>query len=248
MKFCKAIAIVIAGAIGSAPAFGADELVIAGHGPEVFSNEEGTGLLDLVVLEAFRRIGRPAVVTKMPIKRGEIQANSGNIDGQYSRTLNAVGNLPNLVVVPEPMWRDHYVAITRQPNMVRSWEDLEDLNVVFPRGWHVFLWRSRSFKSFIEVDTWTGSLLQMLDRGRVDAALINLSGYEFLVEKTGINNLYVNSPPLTKIDSYLFLHEKHRLLIPEWVEALASMKADGAFRDLCEPCAATFDPRPTAAK
>ena len=198
---------------------------------------DGTGNVDRIIREAFRRINTDFVFRNVPLKRGIRDANSGKNDGHYPRTLGAIKKFENLVPVSEPLDRGIYVAIAKQPDIVvKGWESLKSYRVGYPLGWAIFESNRERFGGGKRVSKLT-ELLNMVDRGELQVALFNLTVFHRVASKSLKTRLKALSPPLSSKSLLFVIHKKHAALVPKLVEALQEMKRDGTFGKLCEPCA-----------
>jgi polar amino acid transport system substrate-binding protein len=106
-------------------------------GPPV-SNESNTGFYDLLLQEAFRRIGRQIDIEHLPAERALINANSGITDGEFPRISGLEGLYTNLVRLPEKITNYEFVAFSKhhREKMV-SWDVLQPYDVAIVRGWKI---------------------------------------------------------------------------------------------------------------
>lgn len=80
---------------------------------------------EVVMREAYRRIGLPVRVEYLPALRGLAEANSGQADALLARLPVIEKDYPNVRRVPTSIGRMTFLAVTYKPSLrVRSWEDL----------------------------------------------------------------------------------------------------------------------------
>ena len=100
-----------------------------------YSTPRGTGCMDLVVKEAFRRIGEKVKIVWLPSERALINANSGIDDGDFVRVAGIEKEYHNLVMVPEKLCEFEFAAFAKSSAIkVSGWESLKRYNVGIPRG------------------------------------------------------------------------------------------------------------------
>ncbi|MFH1135467.1 MAG: transporter substrate-binding domain-containing protein [Pseudomonadota bacterium] len=207
---------------------GEDVLTISTSYKSLLSNPEHTGMLDQLIQEAFRRLGRRVEFVFTPTQRSLPDVNSGLLDGEINRIAGLERTYPNLVMVPEPNMTMHFVAFAKKTRRVEGWESLRDLQVGLVRGWKILEENTKGFPHVTLAPTET-ELFAMLQKDRLDVALYDkLTGYEQLGQlgRTDIRSL---EPPLASRDMYLYLHKKHEGLAGAAAGALKEMKADGSY-------------------
>lgn len=208
----------------------AQTLVIntAHHAPR--STPEGTGFQDRIVAEAFRRVGRGVEIRRLPSERALINVNSGVDDGNFARVAGLQARYPNLVMVPEPITRFLFTVFTRDPGLrVEDWGGLASLNVGMVIGWKILeahITRTRSLTKVAD----GSALFEMLDRGRIDAAVYDLISGQELIRQDGMAGVSAPGRPLTGQDMYIYLHRRHQALVQPLATALRDMKREGVIR------------------
>ncbi len=80
----------------------------------LLSNAEGTGMLDLIIIEVFRRMGMNAEIVYTPTEQSLVDVNAGLLDGEINRIAGMEESFPNIVRVPEPNMVMHFVAFSKQ--------------------------------------------------------------------------------------------------------------------------------------
>lgn len=194
----------------------------------LLSNPEQTGMLDRLMMEAFRRIGRRANIVFTPTERSLVDVNAGLLDAELNRIEGMERNFPNLVRVPEPNMTMHFVAFAKQPYPIDGWKSIEKRHIGIVRGWKILENNTRGFPHLTLVPTET-ELFTMLQKDRIDVALYaKLTGYEQLSLRgfTGIRHL---EPPLASKEMFLYLNKKHAALAEPVAKALREMKQDGTY-------------------
>ncbi len=194
----------------------------------LLSTPEQTGMLDLVLKEAFRRIGRHAEIVFTPNERSLLSANNGQLDGEINRIAGMEKEFPNLVQVPEPNMTMHFVAFATRDIPISGWESLRPLRIGIEKGWKILERNTEGFPLVTTVMN-ANQIFDMLLADRIDVALYSeLGGYEWLRQMhcTHVRRL---DPPLASRDMFLYLNKKHQDLVEPVAQALRDMKQDGTY-------------------
>jgi len=200
------------------------------------SNNAQTGYGDQVLREAFRRIGYKLVTVRMPAERALINANRGIDDGELARVGGLQKKYPNLIQVPETFLTVDMVLFSKNhPNLsVTGWDSIAEHSVAIISGWKIM---EQNFAKLgdrikiIKTDSPEQSF-SLLRNDRVDfIAYSNWSGLNYL-KTHNITDIKLLGPPLAKPKFYVYLHKKHKELVPQLAEAIKSMKADGTLQSL----------------
>lgn len=198
------------------------------------------GLLDLLYAELFRRVGLQVEIQKQSAERGLLNANSGIDDGDVSRVLGIDQTYTNLVRIPEPVMYYQMVVFARKPNFTVAGPDsLKPYDVGILTGWKILERTIVGARSLVKVET-GAQLFSMLDRGRIDVAVIEkLEGLHFL-KTMGIHDVRVLEPAYVQGDWFLYLNKKHAALVPRLTEELRKMKQDGTHQRLFDSVLARY--------
>jgi len=194
----------------------------------LLSNSEGKGMLDRILVEAFRRIGREAEIVYTPTAKSILDVNAGLLDAEINRVAGMELQYTNLRRVAEPNMTIEFVTFASRPVPVHGWESLRNLDVGLVRGWKVLEENTRDFPNVVTVPTEV-ELFTMLRKGRIDVALYDvLTGYVVLRD-LGIEGVIHLAPPLATRDMFLYVHKRHEGLLDDLARSLRSMKADGTY-------------------
>lgn len=201
---------------------------------EPFATPTGDGFLDLLVKEAFRRVGVAARVTLYEAsERALINANNGIDDGALPRIKGLEAQYGNLIRVPEKVMDTEFVACTTgQPFATPDWKSLRPYQLAHVLGWKVFENNLDASYSVTRVRD-AQQLFNMLRIARVDVVLHER--WQGLVEARAQKlRVTVLEPPLARSEQFLYLHRRHAHLVDKISAALAEMKQDGTYRKLYE--------------
>jgi len=210
-----------------------------------FTNEAGTGLVDIIASEAFRRAGLKLKLVRLPAERALINANAGIEDGEVSRVAGIETAYPNLIPVPEKLVDHHFVAFTRNATLKHaSWASLQPLSVGYIRGYKIV---EKNIPPGTQTATANDAeqLLTMLDKGRIDVAIYRRWEGLVLAQKLGIQNIHVIEPSLVETGVYIYLNKKHANKVPLIASALRDIKTEGLFARACREAFSGFKPLPS---
>jgi polar amino acid transport system substrate-binding protein len=210
------------------------ELVLNDPTAPPFTNESHAGLFDIVVGEAFKRVGLRLVLVKLPAERGLINANSGIDDGDLSRIAGIEKTYPNLIRVPEKIFDMDFVAFTLKADSKRmNWQTLQPFSVGFIKGWKIF---ERNLKAGTEITTAEGpeQLIEMLKLGRVQYALYSRWMGLAMAQHKGIKNVRVAEPALAQRAMFIYLNKRHAAYVQALAKALREIKREGMYTRVCK--------------
>lgn len=206
----------------------------------LLSNAKQTGMLDLIVKEAFIRLDIIVDIPFLPAERSIMAANSGLHDGELNRIEGMERLYPNLVRVPESNMDFKFVAFSKKKVFeTTDWSTLRPLRVGFIKGWKILEQNMKDHPNIIFVNS-AEQLFRQLDKEHIDIALYGeLVGHAQL-KKMDITNYRVLSPPLATKKMYMYLNKRHEALVPKVAEALKSMKNDGTYDRIVKQTTAPY--------
>lgn len=194
------------------------------------SNESQTGFGDLVLTEAFRRLGYKVETVRMPAERALINANLGLDDGDLLRIAGLEKKYPNLIRVPEKVMDMDVMLFTKWKRNfnVAGWHSIKTEPVAIIRGWKVF---EKNLVKTINTDN-VDQMFTMLTKERAD-----FLGYERwaglgYIKDNQVKNVVALEPPLVSVPLYTYLHKKHKNLVPKLSRMIKNMKKDGTINKL----------------
>jgi polar amino acid transport system substrate-binding protein len=203
----------------------------APHLPGV-SQPDGNGSLDIFVAELFRRIGVEFETVYLPDKRAKETLIQGKVDGYLTGTPSFRAMAPNAIMVHEPFMTVDYVAISRDSAFRFSgWDELSKYSIAYLRGHEYFSQHVTNTDDRIVllndyVDLKNYFLKRTVDRGGVSFVLM---AREIAVATFGEDlgrSVFIVEPPLGSISRHIFVHERHRDLVPRLDRAIRNMHRD----------------------
>lgn len=216
--------------IGVAPFAGAQALRLnSGVGAPYFQ-PDGTGFLEQLVPEVFRRVGAQAEAVRYEVsERAMINANSGEDDGVAMRIRGLEKTYPNLIRVDEKVIDNDFVAYARQARFATTgFDTLRGYEIGYIHGWKVFEAGVPADVSVTKVKD-AAQLFTLLENGRADLVLFERWQGNHILRARNIR-AHVLAPPLATTEMFMYLHRKHAHLVGPAARALRAMKADGSYQ------------------
>lgn len=205
-------------------------LVLNTTGNPPLNTVDQKGFVDLVVTEAFQRIGVTIKSVKLPAERGLLNANQGIEDGEMLRIGGLSKIYHNLIMVPEKIMDGKFVGFSKKTiDLNAGWKALSNYSVVFINGWKI-LERNVPPKANIVKVRSADLLFPMLELDRADIVLYEEWGGLYLLAKSHYNEIKELKPPLASRKLYMYLNKKHQALVPLVAHALIQMKTDGSYQ------------------
>ncbi|VAW60709.1 hypothetical protein MNBD_GAMMA11-1850 [hydrothermal vent metagenome] len=198
------------------------------------SNNTQTGYADLILTEAFRRIGYKLETIHIPAERALINANKGIDDGDLLRIAGLQKKYPNLIQVPEKIINQDFILFTKNHRgfKVNGWESVKYHSVGIITGWKILEKKFSQFGNQIEIikSENADQLFTLLEKDRVDfICYTHWSGLE-LLRKKGLKNITALNAPLASPDFFTYLNKKHSAIAIELSAAIKEMKVDGSIQ------------------
>lgn len=204
-------------------------LVINAVGQPPLNTITHDGFMDEVAREAMKRIGYQLIIDHLPAERGLRNANNGLIDGEMSRVKDIDNIYHNLIRVPEKIMNWDFCVFSMKPiNLQTGWNGLANKNVAFINGWKV-LEKNVPKSAAITKTRNSQQLFTLLKRNRVDFIIYERWGGNSVLKELKLDEVSIQRPFLGSREMFIYLHKKHKALVPELSRALAEMKKDGSY-------------------
>lgn len=189
---------------------------------------DGSGFEDLIIREAFGRLGVTVQVEHLPSERAMINANAGIDDGVFARVAGLEEIYPSLIRVPEPVTTFEFSAFTKTVNTkLREWKDLHPYHVGIINGWKILEAKITGVQSLTKVKDEV-ALFSLLAGDRVDIIVYDKLQGLTLMEVRHLRNIRILEPPLAVRPMYLYLNKKHQDLVPQLGKVLKEMRDSGS--------------------
>jgi polar amino acid transport system substrate-binding protein len=193
------------------------------------------GLFDLIYLELAKRLGINIVIQATENgERALLNANSGLDDGDVARVAGLDKRYSNLVYLPVPVYHYQMVVFSKSVAFpVDGAKSIAPYDIGVLTGWKVLENIAKGARSVTSLDS-AEQLFSMLDKQRIDIALMEKTEGLAIIKKLGIKNIRVLQPNLLEGDWYLYLNKKHAAMVPKIAAELEKMHKDGTIRRINE--------------
>ena len=207
----------------------AEQLAFNTAGTAPASNSTFTGFDDELARELFRRLGYTISFSRVPAQRALINVNEGLDDGTLSRIGGMSQKFPNLIALTEPVRLNSFSAFVRRADIkIADWSDLSPYDVAHIGGWKIVEQNLPAVRSKTLVKD-VFQLMNLLERGRVSVAIVNLWGGLAEAREQGYDKIVALMPPLAQREMFFYLNRKHAALVPRASAELRRMKEDGTW-------------------
>ncbi len=196
------------------------------------SNPEQSGMYDLILKEAFNRLGREIDIIQLPAERSLTNANNGITDGDFVRISGLDTIYPNLIRVSEKITDFEFVAFARHMDFkTTDWKTLIPYHVAIVRGWKILEENITDTQSLVRAKN-QDILFTLLDKDRTDIVVYSrYEGYS-VIKALGMEGVKALEPPLAVREMFLYLNKKHIKLAPLVAAAFKDMKDDGTYEKI----------------
>ncbi len=228
IKLCRililALAIVVLGnGIGNAE----DQpfTITTSVGPPLYF-EDGSGFFNLLTAEVFRRLDVKYEIIWLPPQRSLVYTNDGSYDGHIARTVAVEKRFPDLLRIPVDIFSFDFMVYSKNPQLsVLGWQDLLPYSVGMINGWKIVEQNLDGARAVFKVNSYD-QLLAMLDKGRIDVAILDRVMGEWTLRSGGYES-HIIEPPLISKPNYIYVHRRHAELVPELTRIISEIKRDG---------------------
>jgi len=199
---------------------------------EPISNKGQTGFADTLIGMALQRLGYRLETLHLPAERALIIANDGIDDGEMLRIAGLQKSYPNLIQVPEKIIDLEFSAFTRKKTLtITGWQDLAAYPVAIITGWKILERNIPTTLKLVTVEN-VDQLFTLLLKDRTDAILYSRWSGLAYIRKHQLQGISIVEPPLERQGMYIYLHKRHRDLVPRLAHELRALKAEGVTQRL----------------
>ena len=193
----------------------------------------GTVVAEVVLREAYSRLGYRLEVTRYPAERAIRLADKGEFDGEVQR-IDGIGELyPNLVqVYPTINHIEGGVFATRDDIRIESWEDMRAYRCGIIRGIKFAELRTEGMDRYIVGGY--NRLFTMLAHERFELAVSPLLTGAYNLKSGGFDGIQPAGPALERFDLYHYLHRSRTDLLPKIEAELTRMQQSGELAGIRE--------------
>ena len=187
-----------------------------------------TVISEVILREAYARLGIKIDILKVPAERALRMANRGDVAGDAQRIDGLSETYPNLIKVSPPINFISGTAFSKTASFsIDGWDSLRPYRIGIIRGIKFAEQNTVGMDRHL-VGNYE-SLLKMLDRGRIDVMVSPYLNGLFQIRQLGANSEGVSAlePPISHIDLFHYLHVRHELLVERISNVLETMRATG---------------------
>jgi len=188
----------------------------------------------LIYTEVFKRLSIKVEFRNYPSKRASIEANDGNVDGEFARPYKYADEYPNLIRVEEVLDAVNMSAFTAKDSIppLKGWDSLKGTNykVEYRRGFMTTASNLSKVVSSENLSDITEPLqgLKKLVSGRTDVFVDEESGIITLLQTPEFKDSKIRLAGIMEpFLTYPYVHKKHAALAPKMAEVIKAMKAEG---------------------
>ena len=187
--------------------------------------DPATDIAELVLREAYGRLGYKLEVHRLPGERTLIYANEGRMDGELYRKLGMDRTYTNLVIVPVPLMTYEIVVFTHGTIfVVNGWDSLRPFTIGHVRGIKIVQENTAGMKT--EPVPTMAQAFQKMMVGRTDIVVGNRQSGMSVIKSLKLDEVHVLSPPLAAFPVYHYLHRKHETLATQLAAVLRQMRSE----------------------
>lgn len=212
------------------------------------ANTVDTITSEVIVREAYKRLGIDVKINKFPGERALKLANDGKVAGDVQRIDKLSAKYPNLVQIkPAINYIEASVFVTDAALSARTWQDLKPYRIGIIRGIKFAEGGTQGMDRYMASDY--AGLFKMLHRKRVDMAVSPSLNGRYQMQTLGITGISEVRPGVDRFDLFHYVHAKHAALAPKLSAVFTDMQQAGelsAVRDhviakLLEPASEAKD-------
>lgn len=185
-----------------------------------------TLISEVILREAYGRLGYRLEVTRYPPERAIRLANQGRFDGEVHRIDGLADSYPNLVqLYPSISYIEGGVFTARDDLVIDSWEDIRPYRCGIIRGIKFAERRTKGMDRYIVGGY--NRLFKMLTHERLDLAVSPVINAVYNLKLGGFDNIRPASQALERFELYHYLHRSRSNLVPKIEAELARMYDNG---------------------
>ncbi len=179
----------------------------------------------LILKEAYARIGIKIKFETLPTERSLDLANKGVTDGELARISGLQNEYPNLIQVPVPTAPNRVFAYSKKHNFpVTDWQSLKPYKIDIIFGSKFLEQKSKGLHATKVKSDYQG--LKKLSVGRSDF-YIGLFGIKCSINKHNFTDIKMLTPALDEMSMYHYMHKRHKHIADKLTVVLKQMKQDG---------------------
>lgn len=213
---------------GHAQANKIPELTLNDVNDAPFTRADGSGFLDVVAGEAFRRAGVTLRLVKLPAERALLNANAGIEDGDLSRIAGLEAQYLNLIKVPEKLIDWEFSAFSMDRTIRTRLDAIRTHSIAHIKGWKIYEQMMAGAPAVTTAED-SAQLFRLLALKRVEVVLYTRWMGLAKIREQGLSGVVALEPPLATREMFIYLHKRHADLVPKIAAALRDLKKEGFY-------------------
>jgi len=180
-----------------------------------------------VMQKAYLTMDIKIALVPVPAKRSLKLANSGDgFDGELFRISGVEKTYPNLIPIKVPLHESNWMVYTQNKSIkVNGWISLKPYTIGIRRG--VVTTEKGTQGMDIVVVNSNEQLFELLQRKRIDVAILSSGNGQKLLKKNIYSNIYQLETPVYKVNVYHYIHQKNKHLVPQLTQIMEKLKKQG---------------------
>lgn len=213
--------------LSNSAGWAADTLVFSKPGPNAYAAD----ISQIVLAEAYARLGIEISTQIFPAERSLTMSNSGKVDGEVNRIFGIEQNYSNLVRIPVAINWIEGIAYTNSENIsITGWESLRPYSIGIRIGTKFAEIGTKGMN--VKAITSTDQMFMMLEKFRVDVVISTRIDGMLTSHKFKLKNISPLDPPLARFKLFHYLHTKHQKMVPRITKILKEMESKGRIREI----------------
>lgn len=184
----------------------------------------------------YKKLDIAVVFVELPGKRALAESSKGALDGEAQRIYEIGEVYPSLVRVPTSFISWEIAAFSKKHDFkITGWSSLKNYNISIVRGMkYAEMGLKEAGVEKVGILSDVGEMMSMLHLDFIDFAISSRFNGMVQLKRLGLDSIRPNSPNLSKLKLYHYLHIKHIELIPRIDAVIKSMKNAGELTILKE--------------
>lgn len=188
---------------------------------------------ELIIIEAFQKIGITCKVEYLPGERALSITNSGEADVEILRVKGIDSKYPNLMWIPvSTVSADQMAWSKKNIDVSNGWESLRPYRLGVVRGHKIAENNTQGMNRQV-VSTWQQAF-ELVNIDRVEIGIVGRATGVLIVRDLGLKDVRCLEPPLEITPLYPYLHKKHADLHPKITATLEDMSGKGRFKEILD--------------
>jgi len=187
----------------------------------------------IIISEVYNSLNIHVEITPLPGIRAQVEAASGNKDGEIMRIWTYGLETPTTIRVPTPYYYLETMAFIKVNSgiKIKNKDDLRKYSLVKVRGVKHTNNITAGMPDVYTIGS-TEQMMEFLNDGRADIALTNTVDGLMALNKLGFTEIVPLDEPLAVLDLYHYIHSDHLKLVKKVDAAIKRMKGNGQLKQL----------------